>query len=207
MQNLYDRPVFDAQGWTVLHAPVNYRSPRRVVRTLARLLGQHAVAGLRAESPIDGADVEYFVYEDTAGMLDATKRAITAALRAGFRKQDIALVSWSGHSRSQLLGTETLGPHRLRVFSGRYDIFGNPQYREGDLLIESVYRFKGQSAPCVILTEVDFEEFDLLAARKLFVGMTRAAMRLSIVLSTHARREFAARMAIDASAGGPQASI
>ncbi|HEY1610840.1 MAG TPA: ATP-binding domain-containing protein, partial [Paraburkholderia sp.] len=41
---------------------------------------------------------------------------------------------------------------------------------------ESIYRFKGQSAPCVILTEVDFETFDERAARKLIVGATRATM-------------------------------
>ncbi|MFA7505112.1 MAG: ATP-binding domain-containing protein [Burkholderiaceae bacterium] len=189
LQNLYGREPFAGAGWTVMHAPANYRSPRSVVRALGTLLGEHAVPGLRAESPIDGAEVEYLVYEDDDEMLDATKRAITAALRAGFRKQDIVLVTWSGRSRSQLLGAGTLGPHRLQAFAGRYDIFGNPEYREGDLLVDSVYRFKGQSAPCVIFTEVDFETFDASAARKLFVGMTRASMRLAVVLSGRAARQ------------------
>lgn len=188
MQNLYGREPFVAADWAVLHAPVNYRSPRSVVRALGELLGEHAVPGLRAESPIDGGEIAYLYYDDREAMLEATKRAITSALRAGFRKQDIALVTWAGRSRSQLLGVETLGPHRLRAFAGRYDMFGSPEYREGDLLVDSVYRFKGQSAPCVILTEVDFETFDAMAARKLFVGMTRASMRLSVVLSTRAAR-------------------
>jgi superfamily I DNA and RNA helicase len=52
---------------------------------------------------------------------------------------------------------------------------------EGGLLAESVYRFKGQSAPAVIFTEIDFEQIDELVFRKLFVGMTRA--RLKLVLS------------------------
>lgn len=185
MQNLYGREPFEAEGWTLMHAPANYRSPRSVVRALRELLGD-AVPGLQAESPIDGAEVEYLAYDDSDGMLDATKRAITNALRAGFRKQDIVLVTWSGRGRSQLLAAGTLGPHRLHAFAGRYDMFGNPEYREGDLLVDSVYRFKGQSAPCVILTEVDFEAFDESAARKLFVGMTRASMRLTVVLSARA---------------------
>jgi len=191
MQNLYGREPFEAEGWTVMHAPANYRSPRSVVRALRVLLGDDAVPGLQAESPIDGSEVEYLAYEDAEGMLDATKRAITGALRAGFRKQDIVLVTWSGRGRSQLLGAGMLGPHRLQAFAGRYDIFGNPEYREGDLLIDSVYRFKGQSAPCVILTEVDFESFGAIEARKLFVGMTRASMRLTVVLSARAARELA----------------
>ena len=78
---------------------------------------------------------------------------------------------------------DKLGPHALKRFSGRYDIFGAPEYEEGEILIETVYRFKGQAAPCVILTEVDFEALDTLARRKLFVGMTRARMRLIMVMS------------------------
>ena len=81
---------------------------------------------------------------------------------------------------------EHLGPHRLRSFTGKYDLFGNPEYREGDVLLESIYRFKGQSAPCVVFTEVDFDAFDERAARKLFVGATRATMKLIVVASRRA---------------------
>ena len=49
-----------------------------------------------------------------------------------------------------------------------------------------MYRFKGQSAPCVIVTEIDFEALDELALRKLFVGATRATMKLMLVLSERA---------------------
>ncbi len=64
----------------------------------------------------------------------------------------------------------------------------------GDLLIETVYRFKGQSAPCVVLTGVDFDAFDELARRKLFVGFTRASMKLLVVLSERAARALLARV-------------
>jgi superfamily I DNA and RNA helicase len=116
-------------------------------------------------------------------------------LRAGFRKQDIALVTFSGRERSKLMPFDALGAHRLRSFTGRYDLFGAPQFSDGDLLIETVYRFKGQAAPCVILTEVDFDTLDDLARRKLFVGMTRASMKLIVVLSERAARALLARTA------------
>jgi superfamily I DNA and RNA helicase len=54
------------------------------------------------------------------------------------------------------------------------------------LFIDSVYRFKGQSAPCVIFTEIDFDELDETALRKLFVGMTRASLKLILVMSERA---------------------
>jgi len=50
------------------------------------------------------------------------------------------------------------------------------------VLVESVYRFKGQAAPAVILTEIDFDVLDDKAARKLFVGATRSAMKLVLIL-------------------------
>ena len=70
-----------------------------------------------------------------------------------------------------------------KSFTGKYDLLGSPIFSEGDLLIESVYRFKGQSAPCVVLTEVDFETLDEKALRKIFVGATRATMKLILVVS------------------------
>jgi superfamily I DNA and RNA helicase len=57
---------------------------------------------------------------------------------------------------------------------------------EGELFIDSVHRFKGQSAPCIVFTEIDFEELDEAALRKLFVGMTRATMKLVLVVSERA---------------------
>ncbi|MGE8578124.1 MAG: ATP-binding domain-containing protein, partial [Burkholderia contaminans] len=124
--------------------------------------------------------------------IDATKRAITHALSLGFRKQDIAVLSYRGREGSVLAPLDQLGPHRLKSFTGKYDLFGNPEYREGDVLLDSIYRFKGQSAPCVILTEVDFDTLDARAARKLFVGATRATMKLLIVASSRAAAQLAA---------------
>ena len=54
---------------------------------------------------------------------------------------------------------------------------------DGDILIDSVLRFKGRAAPCVILTEIDFEQLDDKAVRRLFVGATRATMKLILVVA------------------------
>jgi superfamily I DNA and RNA helicase len=190
LQNLYMREPVALPGWTVLTETTNYRSPRDILDFVREKVGAavpHA-SGLTAGSPFDGSQISFMTYEDAQdeAVIDATKRAITQALSLGFRKQDIAVLSFRGREGSTLTGLEHLGPHRLRSFTGKYDLFGNPEYRDGDVLLESIYRFKGQSAPCVVLSEVDFETFDERAARKLFVGATRATMKLIVVASRRA---------------------
>jgi hypothetical protein len=192
MQRLYDRPEVELPGWTVLRANVNYRSPRDVLDIVNRLLAPGPA--VEPAGPIAGGAVEFLDYGDTAELIERSKRAVTLALQAGFRKQDIALVTFSGRDKSRLFPFDVLGPHRLKSATGRYDLFGVPQYTDGELLIETVYRFKGQAAPCVILTEVDFDSFDERAQRKLFVGMTRASMKLIVVLSKRAAATLMARL-------------
>jgi hypothetical protein len=46
----------------------------------------------------------------------------------------------------------------------------------------------------VILTEIDFDEFDERVARRLYVGATRATMRLSLVVSEGVARKLLERM-------------
>ncbi|CAE6786742.1 ATP-binding domain-containing protein [Paraburkholderia haematera] len=194
LQNLYMREPVELSGWTTLKETTNYRSPRDILDYVRDVVGASVpvAAGLASGSPFDGSDISLSVYDEAnaaEGSIEATKRAITQALSLGFRKQDIAVLSFRGREGSAMSAQDHLGPHRLRSFTGQYDLFGNPAYREGDVLFESIYRFKGQAAPCVILTELDFESFDERIARKLFVGATRATMKLIIVASQRAARQ------------------
>jgi hypothetical protein len=97
----------------------------------------------------------------------------------------------AGRVRASL---ERLGPYPLRAPTGRYDLLGNPTVTEGDVLIDSVHRFKGQAAPCVVLTEVDFDTLDERAVRRIFVGATRATMKLTMVVSEVSARVLRARL-------------
>lgn len=184
MQNLYDKPAVAPPDWPVLSAMVNYRSPRTVVD----FLNEHLMPAnpARGAGPIAGQEIEFLRWSDQTSMENQTKHAISLALRAGFRREDIVLITMVGIARSVLLKQRSIGPHRFKAFRGKYDLFGNPEYTDGDILIDTVYRFKGQSAPCVILTECDFDSLDEAARRKLFVGMTRASMHLLVVLSDQA---------------------
>jgi hypothetical protein len=202
MQNLYGREPVPLPGWVVLHSNANYRSPRQIVDMLAAIASEGNEHGdlrepIEAASPFDGADIEALVYADgdQDAMLAQTKHAISLCLAAGFARQDIAIASFRGREKSALLNLDTLGDaHTLKSFTGQYDIFGHPVFREGGLLTESVYRFKGQSAPAVIFTEIDFATIDELVFRKLFVGMTRARLKLVLVMSARAAEMMVDRM-------------
>jgi hypothetical protein len=184
MQQLYGRERAPLPGWVTLHGRSNYRSPRDVVRLLRGLMP--ADTTIEAAGPLTDAGLELIGYRDAEGLLAGTKEAVRRCLAAGFRRHDIAVVSFRGREGSALLALDHLGPHSIRRFLGRYDLLGQPMYTEGELLVESVYRFKGQAAPAVVLTEVDFDGLDDRALKKLFVGATRATMKLAIVGSERA---------------------
>jgi hypothetical protein len=184
MQNLYGRPPVELPGWVVLRAQTNYRSPRDILGTLQRLAGP--AQAIEPGSPLDGSDVEILTYDGYTELMDKTKTAITRGLGAGFRKEMIAVATYRGREHSAFTPLDRLGPHALRAFTGQYDLLGSPVYSDGELFIDSVHRFKGQSAPCIVFTEVDFDDLDEAALRKLFVGMTRATMKLVLVVSERA---------------------
>lgn len=102
--------------------------------------------------------------------------------------EQVAVISYRGVQQSEALRQDRLGGQATRRFTGQYDSAGNAQWSEGPLLAESLYRFKGQSAPAVVLCEVDFETLTERDKRKLFVGLTRAQMRVDVVISERAAR-------------------
>jgi superfamily I DNA and RNA helicase len=110
-------------------------------------------------------------------------KAVERCLARGFALEDIAVVSLRGRERSVLQGLVRLGPWTLRHFTGRYDEGGAAIWTDGQLLIESVRRFKGQAAAAVVLTECDLPELDAMSRRLLFVGLTRARVHLEWVVS------------------------
>ncbi len=63
------------------------------------------------------------------------------------------------------------------------------------IVADTVFRFKGQSAPAVVFTEIDFAEWSPSATRRLFVGLTRARVHWEWVMSEAAQRLIAGRLA------------
>lgn len=192
MQNLYDREPVALPGWACLRAEMNYRSPQDILAFVNRVVGGDR--RIEAGSPLADSELEIFTYKDPASLLDLTKQAITRCVGLGFKRPSIAVVTFRGRESSALLPFDALGPHTLRKFTGEYDLLGSPRYTTGELLLETVFRFKGQSAPAVILTEIDFERLDDNALRRLFVGCTRATMKLCLVMSERAAQALIDRL-------------
>lgn len=184
LQNLYGHPPAELPGWVRLRATSNFRSPRPVVRLLQSIVPDDV--SLEASAPVAGAEIDFLVYKDSTELRENVKDAIKQCYAAGFRKRDVVLLSFRGRESSHLLGFNQIGQHSLRSFTGDYDARGCPIYSDGDVLAETVHRFKGQSAPAVVLAEVDFEQLGEREVRRLFVGATRATLKLVIVVSEQA---------------------
>ncbi len=61
-------------------------------------------------------------------------------------------------------------------------MFGNQVMMRGNILFDSIYRFKGQQAPAVIMVDTDPDATNFQRSWKiLHAGMTRATVRLDIV--------------------------
>ena len=186
-QRLYARPGFDIAEAVLVSCRDNYRSPRTICNVI-NALGL-ASASVRSMNGFRG-DVPGFHRYDGEGtsVHSETARAVTNLLERGFSLSDIVVLTCRGRARSELLGQHSIGPFRVRQFSGTYSKAGEPEWSDGDLLVESVYRYKGQSAPAIVLTEVDFDELSAMDRKRLFVGMTRAQMALEVVLSDAAEK-------------------
>jgi hypothetical protein len=181
MQNLYRRDSVSLPGWTTLCCDTNYRSPRSVVQMINALIP--GCGPMVSGSPVQGHEVNILTYGDTAGLLQSTITAINRCIGDGFSKSHIALISCRGREASALTPYDGLGPYTLKRPTGVYDLAGDPIHTEGDIVIDSVHRFKGRASPCVVLTEIDFEQLDENAQRRLFVGATRVTMKLVLVVS------------------------
>ena len=192
LQNLYARDSVPLPGWVSLRSDINYRSPKDILDTLNRLLP--LAQPIEAGSPLTGSEVDIVSYTDAKDLIAKTITAVTRCLGIGFRRSHIALVTYRGREHSALAPYDKLGPYALRAPTGRYDLLGNAIFTEGDLAIDSVHRFKGRASPCVVFTEIDFEALDDAAVRRLFVGATRATMKLALVVSERAAEVLMQRM-------------
>jgi len=183
LQNVYARERIPFDGWVTIRSEANYRSPKKVLSGINELLG--LVPPILSCSPIEGGEVEVLTYESQSELVPRTVEALDRAIELGFESKHIALLSFRGRESSVFTPFTQIGQHTLRSpIQGKYDELGNPEYAEGEITTDSVHRFKGQAAPCVVLTEIDFAQMDENSKIRIFVGATRATMKLILVLST-----------------------
>jgi Holliday junction resolvase-like predicted endonuclease len=181
-QRLYDdREGFELNGAVIITSQENFRSPHAICQTIDAF--GLASKPVYAKGPYKGDLPEFHVFNEDAELLNKTEQAIVSLLERGFKLEDIAVLSWHGRANSKLLNAHSIGQFSTKQFTGQYTADSEPIWTEGDLLTESVYRFKGQSTPAVVFTEIDFVSMTDKDRKKLFVGLTRAQMAVELVIT------------------------
>jgi len=123
---------------------------------------------------------EYDQPKELPGIL---QRRIKELAKVGFNPEDIAIVSCRGMQSTALADVVQIGKHKVRKFTGKYDADNEQIYTDGDLNFDTIFRFKGQQAPAVILVDLDESlERNDRATRVLYCAMTRATVRLELVV-------------------------
>ena len=182
LQNLYARPVVELPDFARLDAPVNYRTPWQIHSATEFLLDVRTESG----NPLPGMEVDIRAFASEEDLLAQTEAVVENLLRLGFRTSDIAIVSYAGRARSLFTCRAQLGRFGLSGWTGTYDADNHPVFTEGDIAVETVHRFKGQQAPAVIFVEIDFAAYKEDVRRRLFCGMTRASVALTLLMTTRA---------------------
>lgn len=190
-QALYERDSFELSEAITIRSSDNFRSPHQVTAVMNAL--RLTSTPLVARSAFAGTFPGFHSYgKSDPGGLRATERVLKELLTQGFDTSHIALLSYAGRERSKILAIDQLAGVNLRKFTGQYDKAGNALWSTGSLLADSVYRFKGQSAPVVVFCEIDFELLTDRERKKLFVGMSRAQLRLECIVSARAEQALVA---------------
>jgi hypothetical protein len=185
MQNLYGRDKVDLKNWVVLKSGHNYRTPRNMLNEINLLLDlKNPIESL---SPISGNSIDVLFYKEQNELIPKTIQAIDMAIEMGYDPKNIAVLTYRGRENSSLTPYTQIGKYTLHAPLQKYDNQGNTIYSDGEIEIDSVHRFKGRAAPCIIFTEVDFDNLDENAIRRIFVGSTRATIKLFIVMSQRSK--------------------
>ncbi|MDF1822277.1 MAG: ATP-binding domain-containing protein [Alcanivoracaceae bacterium] len=162
----------------------NFRTANNIVRYMNAMLALEPPD--IPSAPVDGEVPDFRVADTHDAVHDAVVARVGELLEAGYRLDDIAVLSYHGYTSSWLLQREHIGVWPTIRFTGAYTENGEQRYSEGQLRVESIHRFKGLQAEAVILVEVDFEELNDEARRRLYVGMTRARQSLTVIMNDKA---------------------
>lgn len=180
-QRLYDRPPIELENAVTVNSNDNFRSPGRICQFINAL---GLTSGLiKSLNPYDGDYPEFYIYKSESDLIRKTSAAIDHLVSLGYLPEEIVVLTGSGRSKSVLLALSKIGKYLIKKFTGTYDGNADPIWSEGQILVDTIYRFKGQSAPAVILSEMDFSNLDDVEKRKLFVGLTRGQMTVDLVIS------------------------
>jgi hypothetical protein len=174
-QRLYRTPAFSAEGFIGYRCRDNYRSPQRIARFIQALLPFE----FDARNPLSGDSVQ-IIEAGADDLLEHLAARVERLLRDGYGLEDIVILTGRGLQHSRVMAAAAIGPHGTCILRG-YDADGQAQFTPGSLRVETIWRFKGQQAPAVILCELDGDLTTDTFQRLVYVATTRATAHLEIL--------------------------
>jgi hypothetical protein len=177
-QNIRDLEPIELDGFIGYRSRSNFRSPLSIAREIQRVLP----FDFELANDLPGLGVHYTAYQNPEDQGAHTAKAIERMRGMGFDNSDITILSLRGINSSALSERSRVGNFTLSQFTNEYDMFGNQIMSPGQIRFESIFRFKGQQSPAIILTDVERPKGNLMRFRRiLYAAMTRATVRLEIL--------------------------
>ena len=179
LQNLRGTDAVPLPGFVTYNETSNFRTPVRIAAFIRKSLGQD----FRQRNVLPGLGVQLFEYSNKDQLEGKLAHRINELVKAGFKLDDISIISCRGMDSTGLRDTDRLGSHSIRRFTGEYDENKNQIYTDGDILFDTIFRYKGQQAPVIILTDLDESLALNERSRKiLYCAMTRATVLLELMV-------------------------
>jgi hypothetical protein len=180
-QNIYNKDPIDLGNIVTYRCNTNFRSPESIARFIQNVLP----FDFENTNDLPGLGVGVSGYNEPEDQPKIVSKIVTSLLKQGFEHSDIVVLTCHGINNSVFSRLDKVGEYRLAKFDGSYDMFGNQNLTKGNLQFDSIYRFKGQQAPAIILVDVDPSPGRLIQQEKLlFCGMTRPTVRLELVVNS-----------------------
>ncbi len=178
-QNIYDREPVELEGFVTYRDQRNFRTPTSIADWMHEYLG----VAFENVNPLPGMGVELNTWtEDEEDPVPLLVKRVKALKRIGFKNEEIVILSCGGRGKSFVGEKTDIGGIKLRLATGRFGADDAEIYTDGQILFETVYRFKGQQAPAIIFIDAQTPEHasDRMK-RVMFCGMTRATVRLELI--------------------------
>lgn len=180
-QNLRQTSAVSGDDFIIYNAKENYRTTRNISKFIEKTMPFE----FECTNGLPGLGVRVTTYEKPEDQKKLVDEIVRELMKKGFANKDIVVLTCRGVQNSVFSEAKQLGGLPARRFTGEYDSQGNQVFTEGKIYFDSVYRFKGQQAPAVVLVDVDPDsEKQNKEQRVLFCGMSRATMRLEMVVNS-----------------------
>jgi hypothetical protein len=179
LQNIRQTEPVELEHFVTYREDANFRTPTTIAPFVQSVLGVE----FTARNPLPGLGLRVEPLKPGKPLAAAVGHRISELLKHGFTKDQITVVSCRGMGSSALAEVDRTGSFSLRRFTGEYQ---NAQqvYSDGDIYFDSIYRFKGQQSPVVLVVDLD-ERLDTSERSRhlLYCAMTRATVRLELLVS------------------------